>query len=98
MHSATLLTATWQWEINHDHRPRDWPSLLRDCVAARGDRMNSTNVMVDRLAGMLGTADLNDFETGFVESMVAIKDRGKITALTERQIEILERIHGKHFA
>ena len=60
--------------------------------------MQSTTQMIRRLEGMLGTKDLSDWESGFVESLVAKVDAGKVTSLTERQLEVLERLHGKHFA
>ena len=60
--------------------------------------MKSTTQMIRRLEGMLGTKDLSDWESGFVESLVAKLDAGKVTSLTERQVETLDRLHGKHFA
>ena len=60
--------------------------------------MISTNQMIDKLAGMVGTRDLNDFETRFVENMIRIKESGQVTRLTEPQLEVLERLHAKHFA
>lgn len=58
----------------------------------------STAVMVEKLVGMLGTDDLSAFETGFVISMQGHLQRGTLTSITERQIEVLENIHSKHFA
>lgn len=58
----------------------------------------STATMIRRLVGMLGTRDLSDWEQGFVESLVAKLEAGEVTKLTERQVETLERLHGKHFA
>lgn len=60
--------------------------------------MKSTTQMIRRLEGMLGTKDLSDWESGFVESLVAKLDAGEVTSLTERQVETLDRLHGKHFA
>lgn len=54
--------------------------------------------MVEKLVGMLGTDDLSAFETGFVISMQGHLQRGTLTSITERQIEVLENIHSKHFA
>ena len=60
--------------------------------------MISTSQMIDRLAGMVGTKDLSDWETRFVQSLIDRKNAGKVTALTERQVETLDRLHSKHFA
>ena len=60
--------------------------------------MLSTSQMIDRLAGMVGTKDLSDWETRFVQSLIDRKNSGQVTSLTERQLEVLERLHGKHFA
>ena len=60
--------------------------------------MPSTTQMIRKLEGMIGSKDLSDWESGFVESLVAKLDAGKVTSLTERQLEVLERLHGKHFA
>jgi len=60
--------------------------------------MTSTTTMIRRLEGMLGTKDLSDWEQGFVETLVAKLEAGEVTKLTDRQVETLERLHGKHFA
>ena len=60
--------------------------------------MLSTSQMIDRLAGMVGTKDLTDWETRFVQSLIDRKQAGQVTSLTEKQLEVLERLHGKHFA
>ncbi len=60
--------------------------------------MISTTTMIRRLEGMLGTKDLSDWEQGFVETLVAKLEAGRVTQLTERQVETLERLHGRHFA
>ncbi len=60
--------------------------------------MVSTNTMIRRLEGMLGTKDLSKWEQGFVETLVERLEAGQVTQLTERQVETLERLHGKHFA
>lgn len=85
--------------VADDDRAADQAAL---CVADRhgsGDeRMTSTNTMIDRLAGCLGTGDLSQWEEGFVRSLVERKEAGQVTRLTERQIETLDRLHSKHFA
>lgn len=60
--------------------------------------MISTNQMIDKLAGMVGTADLSPWESTFVERLIERKEAGQVTQLTEPQIELLERLHSKHFA
>jgi hypothetical protein len=61
--------------------------------------MASINVMVQRVSGMLDTHDLSDWEDGFVRSLVRISNDGKdTTRITEKQIEVLERIFNKHFS
>lgn len=60
--------------------------------------MTSTTTMIRRLEGMLGTKDLSEWERGFVETLVERLEAGQVTQLTERQVETLERLHGKHFA
>lgn len=61
-------------------------------------QMTSTTVMIERLSGMLGTADLSPWEQGFVRSLVERREAGQVTALTDKQVETLERLHDKHFA
>jgi hypothetical protein len=58
----------------------------------------STAVMIEKLVGMLGTDDLSEWETGFVQSLQRRLAEGQVTSLTERQVETLDRLHSKHFA
>ena len=58
----------------------------------------STTTMIRRLSGMLDTRDLSEWEQQFVRSLVELLDAGRVTSLTERQVETLERLHGRHFA
>lgn len=60
--------------------------------------MLSTTQMIRRLEGMVGSKDLNDWETRFVGSLVQAVERGEVTSLTEKQLDNLERLHDKHFA
>ena len=60
--------------------------------------MISTTQMIKKLEGMLGTKDLSDWETTFVESMVERVEQNRITTLSEKQLITLERLHRKHFA
>ena len=60
--------------------------------------MNSTRVIVDKLEGLLGTDDLNEWEQRFVRDMVARRDENRLTGLSERQVRSLQNLHDKHFA
>lgn len=61
--------------------------------------MASTNVMLQKVSGLLETEDLNDWEHGFVESVWERSEQGKRPdKLTTKQVERLEEIHRKHFA
>ena len=61
-------------------------------------QMTSTTTMLRRLAGLLDTRDLSEWEQQFVRSLVEKVEAGKVTSLSERQVETLERLHGRHFA
>lgn len=61
-------------------------------------RTYSTRSMVERLTGLLGTKDLTDWETGFVESMQRRLIAGSLTTITDAQATALESIFKKHFA
>ena len=60
--------------------------------------MISTSQMIARLAGMIGTKDLSDWETQFVKRLVERAEAGQVLALPEKQIDVLDRLHSKHFA
>lgn len=61
--------------------------------------MASLNTMVQRVHGLIDTKDLSDWESDFVASVVEQTSDGKnTTSLTEKQIDVLERIFRKHFA
>lgn len=58
--------------------------------------MKSTKHMVKCCEGLIGTRDINDWESDFLQSLV---DRSKNPAwqISEKQHETLLRIHTKHF-
>ncbi len=60
--------------------------------------IRSTSVMIEKLSGMLGTEDLSQNEERFVQDLVNIRDSGNVTKLTDKQVEWLTRLHGRHFA
>lgn len=61
--------------------------------------MTSLGTMIKRIEGLCGTKDVTDWETSFIASVVEKTLSGsRTTGLSEKQIEIIERIHNKHFA
>jgi len=61
--------------------------------------MASLNTMVKKVAGLADTRDLSDWENQFVKSVVEkTADGDNTTSLTEKQIDVLERLFDKHFA
>jgi hypothetical protein len=58
----------------------------------------SVGTMIKRLSGMVGTKDLTAWETEFVSSVVQrTGDGARTEGLTEKQLEVIARIHGRHF-
>lgn len=61
--------------------------------------MTALNTMVKRVAGLADTKDVTDWENKFVKSVVAQTFNGdNTTSLTEGQIDVLERLHDRHFS
>ena len=61
--------------------------------------MKSIGQKVMQLSGLLGTEDLTPWEEEFVDSINDRTKAGKETAgLSEKQVEIVERIWKKNFA
>lgn len=61
--------------------------------------MTAINTMVKRISGLAGTRDVNEWEDDFIQSIVEQTDDGDDTSsLTEKQINVIERIFRKHFA
>lgn len=61
--------------------------------------MKSIGEKVQQLATLAGTSDVSVWESGFITSIVKATKNGNVTtALTERQVEMIGRIHDKHFA
>jgi hypothetical protein len=61
-------------------------------------RHYSTQSMIERLLGLLGTDDLNEWETGFLESMRRRLDAKTVTSMSDAQVTALENLFNKHFA
>lgn len=60
--------------------------------------MASINLMVKRIAGLVDTSDVNDWDNTFIQSVLKqTKDGDNTTSLTERQLDLVERIFNKHF-
>lgn len=57
--------------------------------------MTTPSVMLDRCEGLIGTQDLDDRETEFIEGLVA--RRASLT-LSAPQLDWLTRIHDRNFA
>lgn len=61
--------------------------------------MTSIGTMIKRIAGLQGTRDINEWEDGFIGSVIDKTEGGKeTTGLSSTTVEIIERIHNKHFA
>lgn len=60
--------------------------------------MASINSLVKRLAGLVDTTDVTDWENQFIKSILAKTSNGdNTTSITEKQLDVIERIHDKHF-
>jgi hypothetical protein len=62
---------------------------------------NSIGTMIIRISGLHGTKDVTEWENDFIRSIVEkynARDKSKAMELTQKQVEIIERIHDKHFA
>lgn len=60
--------------------------------------MISIGTMIQRIAGLADTKDVNAFENEFIRSTIARTHTGKDTSrLSEKQIAVIESIHKKHF-
>ena len=61
--------------------------------------MTSLNTMIKKCAGLVDTTDVSDWENQFLKSVIEKTGEGNNTSsLTEKQIDVLERIYGKNFA
>jgi hypothetical protein len=71
---------------------------MSHCLTEDGMATSIGN-MIKRIAGLQGTRDVNEWEDGFIGSMVDRTEGGKeATGLSAKQIENIERIFNKHFA
>ncbi|KVT91907.1 hypothetical protein WK59_04000 [Burkholderia ubonensis] len=61
-------------------------------------RLYSTSTMIERLTGLLDTRDLTEWKQEFVRKLDAIRLSGRVTDLSDKQVERLDELHNKHFA
>lgn len=63
--------------------------------------MTSIGTMIVRISGLHNTREVTDWENTFIRSIAEkynARDKTRALELTDKQIEIIERIHDKHFA
>ncbi len=61
--------------------------------------MASTNTMLKQCAGLVDTKDVTDWQNGFLKSVLERSENGsRPDLLSEKQLEVLESIHRRHFA
>lgn len=64
--------------------------------------MLSTYQKIKKIAGLVDTSDLTPWENQFVKDIEAKADQaansGQVTSLSDKQLDVIERIHSKHFA
>lgn len=59
----------------------------------------SIGKMIEHCAGLIDTKDVSDWEDEFLQNIVERTENGKRTsALSEKQVQVVERIYRKHFA
>jgi hypothetical protein len=58
--------------------------------------MRSLGKQIELLQGLVGTKDVSDWESNFIASV--FRHKNDTSCLTEKQVEIIERLHDKHFA
>lgn len=62
-------------------------------------RTVSIGSMIKSLSGMLGTRDLNQWETDFIQNAIDRSNNGVDTSkLSDKQVEIIDRIYRENFA
>lgn len=61
--------------------------------------MASTNTMLKQCAGLVDTKDVTDWQNSFLKSVLERSQNGsRPDLLSEKQLEVLESIHSRHFA
>ena len=60
--------------------------------------MKTLKKMVEQLAALIGTSDLNDWETNFLTTVSKqVDERGTTVHLSSKQIDNIEKLYDKHF-
>jgi hypothetical protein len=61
--------------------------------------MKSLGQKIKQCGGLIGTPDVSEWEGNFLESVLERSgDGADTTRLSEKQVEVVERIYSKHFA
>jgi hypothetical protein len=61
--------------------------------------MKSLAQKLEQIEGLTDTKDVTDWENQFIKDVAArVKRTGSTSVLSERQVETIDRIYGKHFA
>lgn len=61
--------------------------------------MKSIGAMIRQIHGLLGTSAVSVWESEFIRSIWERTNGGdRTTGLSPKQVEVIERIWGKHFA
>ena len=61
--------------------------------------MTSTGGKIKMVSGLVGTNDLSDWETSFVNSLLRLTDSGvSVHKMSARQLQSLELLYSKHFS
>lgn len=62
--------------------------------------MKSVGAMLETIAGLCGTSDVTDWENTFIsDNLAKYKAAGKSTSgMTDKVVEVIERIHDKHYS
>lgn len=61
-------------------------------------RQVSIIVKAAQICGLLGTKDLSEWETTFCKSINELLESNNTTVLSDKQVEKIDQIWGKHFA
>lgn len=61
--------------------------------------MKSVGQKIKQLQGLVGTADVTEWEEGFIENIsTSTRDGHETVHLTPGQVEKIDQIYNKHFA
>lgn len=61
--------------------------------------MKSLSQMIKQISSLVGTKDVNDWETDFIKGIVELTENGKNTKhLSAKRVDVIERIYRRHFA